>query len=498
MKTKYFLIAALLVAGQLARADILFIGFNPAEGEIRVVQKIARERGEKVFVFPKNDPALVARHSALVGERSRLTKELSRGNEARNVQISTRMNEIDKETARLEQLLEAKPDALEKELAELAAAGVKLSSVVLSGHDGNGDFWGPYGRVNNLRLTRLLQQYPALHAEVRSLALLGCYTSTVGAIETYWKNVMPSVRIVGGYDGSGPLASHSVGHRYLEEFLRRDSKLGAAKTPSDLMSMFRKLPAIRQLEAAIATREILANGEGARTIEDYYKDCVKVDTSSELRRAYDCYMSGAKGCEDPPRDTKKGVLRQFYNELHGIEHCRALLTVKGDAGLPRGREVLALIYFHSMRENFARIHAADFQKADEALAKAGLPSELFKKMGDTAVSRAALKTFIEDLRSRITLGRAELKKEPASQETFVNFSRAGRWLEIVSKIILERNGLCTPASWVDPGSGVASDCMNPRVMDSHAEREWQEFIDIPENETIGAWDTAVREFGEGL
>ena len=54
------LFGAVLAFGSVSHADLLFLGFNPAEGEIKAVGTIARERGEKLVVFPGKDPALTA------------------------------------------------------------------------------------------------------------------------------------------------------------------------------------------------------------------------------------------------------------------------------------------------------------------------------------------------------------------------------------------------------------------------------------------------------
>lgn len=470
------LLGGLLGLGRSARAEILFLGFNPAEGEIKVVEQIARERGEKLITFPRPDPALIARHAALTRERERLSRAEDRAKDQELAKITARMAEIDHEIEELETALEGRPGALEALLEELAAAGTKLSSVVISGHDGNGDFWGPYGRISSENLTALFKKYPALHAETRSLALLGCYTSTVGALETYWKGVIPSVRIVGGYGGSGPLASQKLGHEYLRAFLRRDQKLGAAKTPQELMSQFKSLPAVRQLTAAIATREALANGSSARSIEDYYKDCEKIDTNSPLRKTYDCYVRGDQGCEDPPRDTKKGVLRQFYNEVHGMDHCRALLTIKGDAGLPAGKEVLALLYFHAVRENFSRIHAGELKTVSALLQKLGIESEFARKIEDVSIPRARLKTWLQDLQSRVKLAGEALPKVAESQAAFLDSARAARWLEVIHMIILERSARCVSSTWVDPGAKVPSFCMKETHIENHALTRWKSFI----------------------
>lgn len=94
-----------------AFADILFIDLNNSPKEIEAAKKAAYARGEKVIVLTSS------KKTPFIDDKN----------------ISSLLTDLKKKN-------------------------VKLSSVVISGHDGNGEFHGAFGRVSEPALERAFKK----------------------------------------------------------------------------------------------------------------------------------------------------------------------------------------------------------------------------------------------------------------------------------------------------------------------------------------------------
>lgn len=463
---------ALTFSASPARADILFIGMNPAPGEIKAAQVVAKERGEKVIVLPRVDAAVVDKLLAFDREELELIARVERGDHS--MAIGVRVGEIANQRDQLGATVELKPEVLVEELAGLERRGVSISSVVLSGHDGNGEFWGPYGTMRATHLKAAFEKAPRLAAGVRSVALLGCYTSTVGALDTHWRAVFPNVDVIAGYEQKGPLAWRTSGHDYLKGFLRADKKIAAARGKKELQTLFRGLPSIKQLQASVANRQMHVTHAGARTFDELYAACKAVSSESPLRRSFSCHYEALPGCEDPSRDTKGGEMRRFYNELHAQEHCRALLLLDGDDSLPRGEVVLLMIFYHQIVENFLRIHRGAVEELDQWLVELGFEP---LRLRDTKRTRAELMRALREPRTQLMQwGRGERPGEDM-KAAYIRRARALGRLEDFDRILLRLDSFCTPAAWVDPVLRPASSCVTkPENLEQKALKAWEKLV----------------------
>lgn len=475
MKTSLIhpLVAVLAMTFSLsAHADILFIGMNPAPGEIKAAATVAKERKEKLIVLPEIDQKVVDRLMELDRQELNLIAQVGNGDipHSKMEKISEQMIKVTEERDKIGTSVEIKPEDLIRWIVELEAQNVSISSVVLSGHDGNGEFWGPFGTANSETLKKAFSQTPKLAQGVRSVALLGCYTSTVGALDTYWRGVFPSAEVIAGYEIKGPLAWRPSGHDYLRAFLRNDMAFAKAKDKREIERLFKNLPAIRQLAASLANRQFHVTNSGARSFDDLYDACKKVSADSDLRRAFTCHYNAETGCENAPTDTKSGPMRMFYNQLHSQEHCRALLVLGGDNSLPRGEVVLLMVFSHQILENFHRLHKEDVDTLDKWLVEMGQEP---LKLRETKRNRAELMRAIRDLRAELMQWNRGLRPNDDLKAAFLLHQKVTGRLEDFDRVLLRLDSYCTPSAWVDPVLRPRSTCVKSEVdLLKNAEKAW--------------------------
>lgn len=460
----------LLCAAALpARADLLFLAFNPAPGEIRAAREAARARGEELHVLPRMTPAQERRLREIDDEEAKLIRRSTRTtSDAEIEKLTARTLELMEEEERLLAAISVDEAALTEELRALDRRGVRLSAVVVSGHDGNGKFWGAIGQeMTSRHMQNAFGAVPRIAGAVRAVALLGCYTTNIGSLDTHWRAVFPGAKAFGGYEKKGPLAHVPAGHDYLKAFLARADNFAQAKTKDEMLKLFRGLPQIRSLAASVATDGFHVSHQGARTIEELYESCRGLNADSERRRRFTCHYEAAPGCENVPSDTRGGPIRQFYEELQTHAHCKEMLSVDADHSLPAPEAVLSLIFFANVEGNFKRLHRTELQELDAWLEESGAaPLQLATRER----SRARLMT---DLRAART---ALLTPVPASEGLkgrFLARAKAAERLADADRILLTLVPACVPSAWVDPGVSARSVCLTPAAtLEKRAEQAW--------------------------
>jgi len=204
--------------GVSSHADILFIGLNPAEGEVKTVRQVAEGRGEKFFYWPQIEKSKLAPIKKLDEEEAAIIEDFSHEmTEEEETRKTDRMLEIQNERQALRDQLNVNIATFKSFMIGLEHQNVSLSAVVISGHDGNGKFWGQFAdTMNSEDFAQAFALAPKASSSLRTVALLGCYTTSVGALDAYWKKAFPNGQIFGGYDEKGPNSEIASGHRYLE------------------------------------------------------------------------------------------------------------------------------------------------------------------------------------------------------------------------------------------------------------------------------------------
>ena len=393
-----------------ASADILFLDLNNAPLEIAAARRAAAARGERLIVIPADGETL-------------------RG------------------------------DNLAEELAELKNQNVRLTSMVISGHDGNGAFSGTRGNLSEEEVRGALQANPPMADTIRSLLLWGCYTATPASIELVWKQAFPNLVAVAGFDGSAPLSDKPGSSTYLEDFLKIEERLTKMTDINALNSAFLTLRNVPLMTSAACVNGVfLKPGQRPRTMNQIMGECSErlararreAGDVSSLEGRYSCYFEAAEGCEDPPANKQSSDLRSYYNEIQNTAHCSEAFEAS-DLHLPSPDQVIRLIYFRNVVDNFVFNYQIDIDRLNGFLDQLGAPSEL--KIGDLrGMTRAQIRQKYDDINNFLN----GIKKPATSNmsEVDIEFQALVKLAQIHvqthSNTLRHMEGV--PFSWVEPNS----------------------------------------------
>lgn len=287
-------------------SDILFIDTNNSPKEIEAAKKAAAKRGEKLIVFPES---------------------------------RSRFKSVD----------------LENYLKKLESDGKKLSSVVLSGHNGNGHFTGNFGDMSYESLSKAFQTAPNLTSSVRSMMLWGCYTTNLGSVQNFWKKHFPQLELIAGFDGVAPANDKEAGWKYLEDVLVQEKKLTQSKDEKELKRHFKNLSQINVMNAALCTSENFTSHKKTFKISEAFQACNKL--GEEIQSVFNCYFNATEErCKNVPKDTANGEIRKLYNHVQDNYHCNGTTDAYGrTVRLPEPETILRLIFFENVKKNVQKI-----------------------------------------------------------------------------------------------------------------------------------------------
>ena len=457
----------LLLGLRLASADILFLRFNPhAEQELAAAQKAAAITKEKVIVWPEVSltdqtvlTSLTQRMDAVEAQRNATSDTAARAR--LGAEYATLRAEVDASKKQVG----ADGKSLSTYLDTLSKQKVNLSRLVVSGHDGNADFFGAYGHISAKGLTDAFASHPDVSKNLRSVLLAGCYSNTPGSLEATWQEPIPSVEIVGGYDGSAPKVDKLAGHQYIYNFLTGDQKLAAAKTATEAKQMStRIIPPELTSNASICLR-------GARFVKRnsysdqnaLFKQCEALEQPLRAGEALlECYRQAVDPkCANPPDNPHASPLRDYYELMTKAQPCTRERQFRGRFSTTMSPEsLIRLIYFKNTLKNYAAINQGELNESSDILKRAGLAPELADKMKHLEkLSRGevlALAKALRDMNLNITgLG---------DDDPRVNARLAAESIrEHFRSHLVELNQTCVPFSWVDDHSSEPSGCEKGQI-----------------------------------
>ena len=311
---------------------ILFVDTNNSELEIATAEKAACARGEKFVSVPRDYPT----------------------------------------TSRL---LDAPAKAA---MEDIRKSNAKLKSVIISGHDGGGQFSGSKGGFGSVQLQMLMKEYKDID-EVNSALLLGCYTG-VQLEMMKWRGIFPKIRLIGGYDGSAPLGDRPQGHQYITELLSKESQLIQQTDQKRLQNFTNSnLRSLSGLNAAVFIQcdETLKDDGYYFNSKHRENGFAKMDTKrcfddvviDKLIEDFSKYYSGEV---EPPKDTVNGETRSIYNRARSLEHCYEI----------RGKGVNAtsafnIVFYEAVKKNFVNFFKDDLEKVSAEVSRID-PNEIIK------------------------------------------------------------------------------------------------------------------------
>ena len=364
---KYNILLACYLFSSLVFADVLYVSFNFASDELKNAEKAATMRGEKLIVYPQISSEDKKRLATIYYqlERSKYTKAIE--------DVSALEEEEKKITEKYRSI--AKKNTLDKLLRSLDKKNVQLSSLVISGHDGNGEFFGNLlpDEANEEELGKTFQKYPDLTKNMRSLLLWGCYTTTPYTVSSVWKKMFPQLEVVAGFDGRAPLSSRESSGGHLKNILVKEKELTQAHDLTSLKKVIKGLKYVPMINASICVDDFFIGKKQILDLKERDPKCDNTEIFQNLKDRFHCYMYAMTNeCASPPADTQKGELREIYNQLHLYEHCEGAQT----PDMPRADVVIRLMLFNNIKYNFITAKAKELQNMDKLLRAVGAPLDL--------------------------------------------------------------------------------------------------------------------------
>lgn len=347
---KYFVssLFCFLVSIQV-QADILFLDVNNSPAEIAAAKKAAKSRGENLIVLPS---------AGTVGQ-----------------------DVLNKKT-------------LDQKLAELNRSNTKLSSVIISGHDGNGYFTGNFGNISASDVGKSFADNPQVADGIKGLFLWGCYTSTPGSIDMNWKKTFNNLDVIVGFDGIAPAGNKLAGQKYLEDALIKQKKMSEVKNEQELGQIFKKLQFTNTVNASICSKDFYVSKSVVSTISKLKEMCNPIE-EAKLREVFDCYNESKPTCESVPQNTAQSPLRDYYNHLQTTSHCDELYRVSY-IFRPTRDQVIKLIFHKNVVANFQKNAGVCLDTINSVLKASNAPDSLY--LNDmTKLSRSELRKKSSEL-----------------------------------------------------------------------------------------------------
>ncbi len=443
MSLSKILLSLFLSVSSVANADILFLDMNKAPLEIAAAKRAAAARGEKLIVIP------------------------APGNSSSGMTI----------------------EQFGQELQLLKAQKVSLSSVVVSGHDGNGNFSGDNGSLSATHIRDAFEKAKPVGDNVRSLLLWGCYTTTPGSIEFRWKNALPNVSAVIGFDGSAPSKERLGSHTYLEDYLKREESLLKIRDARQLAAAYNSIRNIKLMKSAACINDTyLTPTTAPRTMQSILGSCMNVPATTKESEQFTCYFESKPGCETIPANTPQSPLRVYYNHLQATSHCNdQLLTASIYRADPDS--VIRLILFDNVVTNFQKLNSGEIAHINKMLEDAQAPAEL--RIGDlTKMNRSDIRKLLGQVKSALTVPNEILYKDNSDSEIEAIAGRVATF-DMASKMGSTLHSLgtgCVPFEWVEPNARGTSSCI-PQMKD---------FESVKSKEVSALHRRAVRKSSEEI
>ncbi|UYL10723.1 hypothetical protein B9G69_009060 [Bdellovibrio sp. SKB1291214] len=465
MKKILIILVGLFVLSSLeAQADILFLDLNGNPKEIEAAKAAASKRGEQVIVIPEVTKELATKQAELLAKTQKANEDYLRkgcssgnANSAACSGVSKALNDAMANENEFRQKNQLNPETLDKALRGLKSQGVNLSSLVVSGHDGNGHFGGTFGDLTDKNLAEAFQKNAPLGDSIRSLALWGCYTANLSSLSLYWKKAFPQVEVVVGFDKKGPLGNSPANWALLKDFLSKEKDLAQIKDQNELQKAFKKLEGVRITDAAICVGNNFSNKFATMDVANIQSMCEGAFLKDA--KIYTCYLNAEKGCENPPANTSSSDLRRFYEQLQDYAHCKEVLPPEQQVGMPSADTMIRLIHFADVKKNFVQNFSQQIGEYNKLLDKVGAPKNL--QWGDILkMSRAEI---LEKLKATDTYFDNKGTGDSALNPEFMalkNFVRLG-----VQPILGDLN---VPFTWVEKGAGPGEGMKNGMATASEA------------------------------
>jgi hypothetical protein len=385
-------------------------------------------------------------------------------------------------------------DAIEDAIKEKEDQGYTFDTIVISGHDGSGHFFGENGSVLASEITQVVADRSAaieeqnasdggnrvpLNQSLTGMALWGCYTTTANACENFWmKNVSPNIKATLGFTLQSPDNKKSGNWALLQDYCMNRKKIADAATEQEMNEAFHSLAGINHWNAGICFGDGVCSTDYARvgeaagscyhSYQEVYDRCKQFDPKGKQLQMFANYLA-AKDHEfaDPPPDgeneytssgkkptASKGDLRKFYSQLQLWYACAGELQKETGYEMPSPAQVIRLTKFDTVKRNFENLQKPELDQYNTYLHKMGLDQYA---LYPSRMSRQEIVAATEGAAS-------ELQRQVNKGNKYVNGIDPYKMLVMAwgfDNSLRELEPVCTAFSYVHDDASVHSLCVAP-------------------------------------
>lgn len=340
--------------------------------EVEAARRAACERGQSLVVLPYG----YEKHKEL-GEYKEVAyrnKTWAKNNKCTESSTSSKCKRYKEKLELADKAFNRTFDQYKKEhgniypdddFEKLADKGKRITSMILSGHDGSGNFSANGQSISKELIVEAYKDHfdydNPEDDPLKSLCLWGCYTATPAEIKS-WTDQLPSVDMIAGFHGSGPSIGKTASVTALEDFLVQEGKIVQEQNAARLD---RRLKAISNINYTLAAayvktcnnREYYLSHEKykqkgktkyARNFDEFTLECGD-RFKEQYEKHYAEFLKYYHGEKPIPKDTTDGELRYIYNFARQSAHC--IEELYPDSLLTETRAGL-LLFFDGVKENF--------------------------------------------------------------------------------------------------------------------------------------------------
>jgi hypothetical protein len=123
---------------------------------------------------------------------------------------------------------------------DLSKISGNITSVIISAHDGNGDFYGELGKIKGSEFLEAFKNFPPASG-VKSLYLFGCRSAMTDTFGSLWKTSFPNASYIMGYQHTGYLKDNNLGHKFIKNAFEGERDIVASKSTAEALAKFKKI-----------------------------------------------------------------------------------------------------------------------------------------------------------------------------------------------------------------------------------------------------------------
>lgn len=320
-RLSYFCFSAIvffnLVIGYAYSAEsVLFLDVNDNPLEINIAKKAALAKGQKIIIYPE-------------GKQKVTTEGL-----------------------------------------KLIMSQNKFSSMTISGHSGGLEFSGTKGRIDLKEFSEIIKGSSSQEA-VQSLYLLGCNSGNKSKI-MFWKDSLPNLKFIAGFDGIAPLGHNQLGLNLYADTLKKEENILNSQTVAQFKQSMESIQNIRNFPISLYAKCGEGGGEflyrpkatDTETFSEFnLEECIanKEKYYKQIKPEIEQYMKAEK--EPTLLSPSNGKLKDIYVFARQNEHCFTEI----DEDIPDGDSLLHLRFMKDFNVNFSKYYANDFESLEKEI-----------------------------------------------------------------------------------------------------------------------------------